>query len=276
MMLRNETRLAFIGAGHITSIILDSLVKAGTLPGYRVIASDPDREKLQRLRDKYQVSMAQDNVAALEAGDFIFINVRPQVVGQVIDEFCQKQIQRSKIIITLAAGIPIDAYDRLGDNLAVVRALPNPPSQVGMGIAALSFNPRVTENQKNAVFELFSCLGEYVVVDEDRINAIMALSSPAATCLFFDSLVEAGVNAGIDLETSTKVISQTIMGTMEVWKQRHASPNELLSEACTPGGISEQSVMTLEQRGFRNALLEAIDNAVLKAVELGDAVQKSS
>lgn len=274
-MALDERRLAFIGAGHITNIILDNLVKAEKLRTHRVIASDPEKNKLQRLYDKYEIIMAQDNIEAVDKGDFIFINVPPQVVGDVIDELSRKRLPKNKLVVTLAAGIPINAYESLGDNIPVVRALPNPPSQVGKGIAALAFNPYVKHKQKSDIFELFASLGEYVVLREENINAVMALSSPAATYLFFQSLIDAGVRAGIDRETSTKVVYQTIVGAMEIWNQRRASPHDLLSEASTPGGISVESIFTLEQYAFRAALNEAINNAALKAEELGDAVQKT-
>ncbi len=235
-MALDERRLAFIGAGHITNIILDNLVKAEKLHTHRLIASDPEKNKLQRLYDKYGIIMAQDNFEAVDKGDFIFINVPPQVVGDVIDELCRKRLPKNKLIVTLAAGIPINAYESMGDNIPVVRALPNPPSQIGMGIAALAFNPYVNDKQKSDIFELFASLGEYVVLREENINAVMALSSPAATYLFFQSLIDAGVRAGIDRETSTKVVYQTIVGAMEIWNQRQASPHDLLSEASTPGG----------------------------------------
>jgi len=274
-MALDERRIAFIGAGHITNIILDNVVKAEKISSHLLTASDPDKSKLQRLYEKFDVAMAQDNCDAANKGDFIFINVPPQAVGEVIRELSRKGLPENKLIVTLAAGISINAYDGLGNNIPVVRALPNPPSQIGMGIAALSFNPYVNDKQKSEIFELFSSLGDYVVLREESINAVMALSSPAATYLFFQSLIDAGIRAGIDRETSTKVVFQTIVGAMEVWSRRQVSPQDLLSEASTPGGISVESIFTLEQYAFRAALNEAIDNAVLKAEELGDAVQKT-
>jgi pyrroline-5-carboxylate reductase len=271
-MTLGEKTIAFIGAGHITSILLDNLVKAGNLQAHRLVVSDPNKDKLQQLHDTYGIVMAKDNPEAVEKGDFIFINVRPQVVGEVIDELSRKQLPKNKLIVTLAAGIPINAYESLGDNLPVVRALPNPPSQIGMGIAALAFNPFVTDEQKSEIFEFFTSLGEYIVLGEENINAVTALSSPASTYLFFESLIDAGVRAGIDREMSTKVVYQTIVGAMEVWNQRQASPQDLLTEASTPGGISAESISTLEQHAFKAALIEAISKAALKAEKLGDAI----
>jgi pyrroline-5-carboxylate reductase len=274
-MALDERKLAFIGAGHITNIILDNLVKAEKVYPHRLIVSDPEKNKLQQLYDKYEIGMAQDNLEAVDKGDFIFINVPPQVVRGIIDELSRKRFPNDKLIITLAAGTPINAYERLGDNIPVVRALPNPPSQIGMGIAALAFNSYVTDKQKGDIFELFASLGEYVILREENINAVMALSSPVATYMFFQSLIDAGIRVGIDRETSTKVVYQTIVGAMEIWNQRQVSPHELLSEASTPGGISVESIFTLEQYAFRAALNEAINNAALKAEDLGDKVQKT-
>ena len=103
----------------------------------------------------------------------------------------------------------------------------------------------------------------------------MALSSPAATYLFFQALIDAGIRAGINQETATKVVYHTIVGAMETWNQRQAPPHELLSEASTPGGISAESIFTLEQYAFRAALNEAISNAASKADEFGDAFRKT-
>ncbi len=270
-MALNERKVAFIGAGHITNIILENLTKTKIIPADSLIVSAPTKSKLQQLHEKFAITIAQDNFEAVNKADFIFINVPPQVAGNVINELSQMKVSNNKLIISLAAGIPIKAYNKLGDNIPVVRALPNPPSQIGMGIAALAFNKYVNDQQKNDVFELFGSLGEYAVLREENINAVTALSSPVATYLFFQSLVDAGVRAGIDHKTSTKIVSQTIVGAMEVWKQRHVSPQELLAEASTPGGVSVESIFTLEQYGFRAALNEAINKGALKANELGEA-----
>ncbi|MCP4367155.1 MAG: pyrroline-5-carboxylate reductase [Deltaproteobacteria bacterium] len=274
-MALNNRKIAFIGAGHITNILLDNLTRAKKISSHLPIVSDPDKYKLQQLGEKHKIEMAHDNSDATNKGDFIFINVPPQVAGNVIAELSQKPFPKNKLIISLAAGISINTYDRLGNETPIVRALPNPPSQVGMGIAALCFNAYVNDEQKKDVFELFSSLGEYVVLREEHINAITSLSSPAATYLFFQSLIDAGVRAGIDNKTSTKIVYQTIVGAMEVWKQRQVSPNELLSEASTPGGISIESIFTLERYSFRAALNEAINQGASKAQELGDAVQNT-
>jgi pyrroline-5-carboxylate reductase len=90
--------------------------------------------------------------------------------------------------------------------------------------------------------------------------------------MLFQSLVDAGIRSGINHETATKIVSQTIVGSMAVWQQRNATPHELLTEASTPGGISIESLFTLEKYAFKAALMEAIDSAIKRAENLSRSV----
>lgn len=268
MTLKNR-RIAFIGGGHITAMIIGNLMRTRTVSPGQIIVSDPDRDRLKTLCDKFSLSAATGNIEAAEKGDFIFINVLPQVVAEVIAELSRISIPSEKVIVSIAGGVPIHRYKPLGERLPVARALPNPPSQIGRGIAAVAFNPHVTDAQQDDILKIFVSLGEYVILKETDINTVMALSSPVSTYRFFQSLIDAGVRCGIDRETATKVTYQTIVGSLEAWKRRQMSPNLLIEEASSPGGISVESLYTLDRYAFGAAIQEAIYNAVRRAEELG-------
>ena len=258
-------RVAFIGGGHITEIIIKALTTTPIVAADHLVVSDPNTDRLDHLRRTYGVAALSSNPEAVSGANYVFVNVLPQVVGAVIEELSQTPFPSNKVIISLAAGIPMDRYKCLGEDVPVIRALPNPPSQIGMGITAISFNSWVTRKHVEEVSILFSALGEHVVLNESLINTVTALSTPATVYLFFQALVDAGVRAGLDSRTSTKIVSQTIIGAMEVWRRRQLSPQELLSEASTPGGVSVECLFTLEKHAFRAALSEAIHNGASKA-----------
>ena len=266
MALKQRT-IAFIGGGHITSIIIENLTRSKKTVGSQLVVSDPDPRKLESLQKEFAVQTADSNHRAVGAADFIFFNVLPQVVGPVLNELRKQKISKDKAIISLAAGIPMKTYAALGDNIPVVRALPNPPSQIGKGIAALAFNPYVTETQRNDVTELFSCLGTYVILREENINAVTALSSPVTTHLFFQAIIDTAVRLGIDRETSIKIAYHTIAGSMELWNTRQVSPYDLIGEASSPGGISTEIMFTLEKKAFKAIINEAIEAGCKKAAE---------
>ena len=101
MGLKDQT-IAFIGGGHITEIIVSNLTGTDKVVPQRLIVSDPLKEKAQKLKRAYGTSIAEDNMEAVFSGDFIFINVLPQVVGDVVEELGQIGFPENKVIITLA------------------------------------------------------------------------------------------------------------------------------------------------------------------------------
>lgn len=261
--------IALIGGGHITEIIIENLIESKTVSAERLIVSDPDKGRREHLSRTFSVLTSSDNVAAAGDAEIVFINVRPRVVNEVVEELARASLPEGKVLVTLAAGIPMEKYRKLGKERAIVRALPNPPSQIGQGIIAIVFNEYVSKIQQQEILELFESMGEIVILKEEQMNAATALSSPASILLYFESMIDAGVRMGMERETSLKIAYQTIVGVMEVCKRRQVPPHELLKEACTPGGISVESVATLDKYGFRDAISEAIRNATLKAEQLG-------
>jgi pyrroline-5-carboxylate reductase len=114
MALKQRT-LAFIGGGHITSIILENLTRSGKTAGSQLVVSDPDLQKLESLQKKFAVQTTESNRQALGAADFIFFNVPPRVVSPVLNELKEEKFPKDKAIISLAAGIPMKTYVVLGD-----------------------------------------------------------------------------------------------------------------------------------------------------------------
>lgn len=264
-MALEKKKIAFIGGGHITEIIVSNLTRQGPIPADHLIVSDPDKERLAELVNNYGAQSAKDNADAINQGNFIFVNVLPGTVPLILEDMRNASMTPRQVVITLAAGVPIETYTELGENIPVIRALPNPPSQIGEGVVALCFGEQITEDQRTDALELFGFFGSTVVIAEDLMDTVTALSSPAPVYLFFQALIDAGVRAGLDRKTATHIAYQTIRGSLAVWKSRKDSPTDLLNKACTPGGVSVESIFTLEKYAFRAAIQEAIQNATTKA-----------
>ena len=265
-----DHQIVFIGGGHIAEIIIHNLTQGGVVPPQKIMVSDPDPSRCQHLAARFEISIAPNNVAAVQIGDLILICVRPEVVEAVLPDLQMAKLRPDQVIISVAAGIPLHTYRLLGEEQPLVRALPNPPSQIGEGIAPLVFSSAVTPCQRQLVLELFSALGEWVEADEAYLNAITSLGSPVAPYLFFQALVEAGVGCGLPEPMAAQIAAQTITGSMAVWRSRQVPPNELIKEASTPGGVSVKSIETLEAHGFNSMVVDAILKGATRAAELGN------
>jgi pyrroline-5-carboxylate reductase len=263
-------KIGFIGGGHITEIILDNLITSRVVDPDNLIVSDPDGNRRDKLSEMFLVQTIPDNSEAVAWGDFVFINVRPQVVNEVVDELNRAPIPEGKVFISVVAGTPMAKYLKLRHDLPVVRAVPNPPSQIGQGIINMASNEYVSDIHKEEILELFESMGDVMILEEKYIDPASALSSPASVLLFFQSLIDAGIGMGLENELSEKIAYQTIVGVMEVWNKRQVPLDQLLEETCTPGGVSEEAVLTLAKHGFHTAVCEAIQNSVLKAEQLGE------
>lgn len=269
-MLTN-LRIAFIGGGHISEIIIHNLTARKEVPADHIIVSDPAEPRRQYMTERYGIRIANDNIKAAQSGDLIMICVRPNIVATIMPDLQAANLHSGQVLISVAAGIPLRTYEQIGNQPQIVRALPNPPSQVGQGIAPLVFSPAVTPENRERVLALFAALGEAVTVDEAYLDAITSLSSPVATYVFFQALIEAGVGCGLPDRLAEQVAAQTISGSMSVWRSRMVSPTELIQEASTPGGVSIESVRTLDEMGFKRAVKAAIMNGASRSEALGKA-----
>ena len=264
-------RIALIGGGHITEIILDNLIANQTLLPEQVIVSNRSGGKLRHLESRFGVTTTLNNLVAIQQADLILINVPPSNVPSVIQDLESADLNLSQIVISLAAGISLNRYGSLHLNQPLVRALPNPPSRIGQGVIALHFNQAVSDEQAGLVHTFFSTMGQVVTIEEAHFNVVTALTSPVATYLFFEALVDAGVRGGLKRPTATEIAAQTILGSMGVWQDGDSSPYQLMAEASTPAGISVESLFTLEKLGFKPTVMEAIAQGAARAEELGSS-----
>ena len=265
----NDRKIAFIGGGHISEIILTNLKRSREPLLGQIMVSDPVGTRLEKLSTNFPIKTTSDNQAAVRWADVVFINVLPQVVDEVIAELGEPRLWNKKMLVSIAAGVPIAKYARISEFLPVVRTLANPPSRIGMGVVALAFNPLVTATQKEEIKAFFSAMGDLVELDERLINAVTALGTTAPVYMFIEALIDAGVRTGIRRDAASRIVYQTLAGALEVWNQSGESPAELMNHATTPGGISAECLYWLEKNGMRAAIHEAVAEGTRRAADLG-------
>ena len=259
-------KIAFIGAGHITEIILNNLARNNYFARCEdILVSAPNRERCRELSEKFGFAIAADNRAAFVQASVVFICVPPAAVAHVAADLAGCD-PFGKTVVTIAAGVPISALERIHPDLAVVRTLPNPPSRIGYGILSVACNRNVDDGKRGVVMDILRNLGECLEMDEDGINIVTSLSSPAPVFAFLAGMVEAGVLCGLPREKAVKVAEHTVMGCLKIRENRpQATFADLIAEAGTPGGTSVESLHALDRHAFGAAIKEAYLAAADKA-----------
>ena len=112
--------------------------------------------------------------------NIIFFAVKPQVINKVIKDY-KKVYLKNKLIISIIAGKNISFFEHiLGNDISIVRTMPNLPASIGKGVTCLLANKKTNIKQKKYVEKLFNAVGKiFWVKDEtyiDKITAIFIIS----------------------------------------------------------------------------------------------------
>lgn len=267
-----DRRIAFIGAGNMANAIIKGLLRAG-LSRDKVTATVRRAEKKKELEDAYGIRVGHDNLAAARDAEVVVLCVKPQALDKVLVEIAPA-IDPSKLIVSVAAGVPIAAIERrLGAGARIVRTMPNTPCLVGLGATALSTGEHATKDDLTLATAMFDSVGLTTVVDEYLLDAVTGLSGsgPAYIFLIIEALSDAGVKVGLSRHQALKLAAQTVLGSAKLLLETGQHPGHLKDQVTSPGGTAIAGLHTLEAGGLRTTLIDAVEAATERARELGIA-----
>ena len=126
-LMQNYT-LAFIGGGNMTNSLIGGLITDG-FPASKIWVSEPSADKRDELNKKFNVHATQSNQEATQHGDVLIFAVKPQLLKTVATELTTIVHEKQPLVISIAAGVcePFDLRSWLGNQVAVVRCMPNTP-----------------------------------------------------------------------------------------------------------------------------------------------------
>ncbi len=201
----------------------------------------------------------------------ILIGVKPQMVEEVAMQI-QPAVTSQQLFISVAASVPTGHIERaLGPDVPVIRAMPNTPCLLGVGITAIcpgKFGEAAKHMEMASA--LFAVGGRTVAVDEKHMDAVTALSGsgPAYIYIILESLAEAGVKVGLPRDVATLLAAQTTLGAATVVLETGDHPALLKDAVTTPAGCTIDGILELEEGKLRVTLIKAVVKAAQRAKEL--------
>ncbi len=266
----SDKNLAVLGTGKLGGILLRAYLKQALFSPKHVTATVKHEEKASNLRKELGVKVVTDNRKAVKDADIVLLGVKPQVVGEVLKEIAP-ELSKGALIISVAASVPT-AYieQRVGDQVAVVRAMPNTCSIVGTGMTGICRGSHASPEHLEIAKAMFNAVGRTVVVDEKNMDAVTGLSAsgPAFAYIILESLAEAGVKVGLPRDVSTLLAAQTMKGAASVVLETGDHPALLKDSVTTPAGCTIDGIMELEEGKLRVTLIKAVVKATQRAGEL--------
>ncbi len=253
-------KIGFIGAGNMGSAILRGLVTGG-FRGSDILVYDTDSAKLMQLFDDCGVCMASAAVTVIEQADAVVLAVKPQILSSLLPGLSPALHTHSPLVISIAAGKSLSFLEEtMGDDLPIVRVMPNIAAKVGEGMAAFCGNGMVSDAHRSIVRLIFEAVGAVIELEERLFSAYSALAScsPAFTLLYIDALAQAGVRYGIAKPTALKIAAQSVLGTTRLLQETGEHPRALIDQVCSPAGTTIEGVCALQKDGFEKAVADAI------------------
>lgn len=270
-------RIAFIGAGNMASALIEGLIAAGTCTPERIVATDVRADALSALASRHAIRTVPDNAAAVRAADVVVLSTKPQVFSAVLPELAP-YIDASKLVVSIAAGVPIAVIERqLGAGVRVVRAMPNTPALVQAGATAIAAGAHASAADVEVAQAIFESVGIVERVPEALMDAVTGLSGsgPAYVFLLVEALTAAGVAVGLPEATSASLVGQTVFGAAKLLRESGDAPEALRRKVTSPGGTTAAGLDRFEQAGLREIVTEAVRSATERGRELGaQAVEK--
>lgn len=253
-------KIGFIGMGNMGYAMLK-----GTLNRFQasdILFSDVDKERMENVSKETGVEYVTSNAECVNKSKYIVLAVKPQFFDVVLKSI-EDVITSEHVVISIAPGITIqDIKDKLGENIRVVRAMPNTPALVGEGMTGVSYNPAdFSVEEKDIVEEIFNSIGKMKVVTENLMSAVVCASgsSPAYVYMFIEALADGAVRCGMPRSDAYEFAAQTVYGSAKMVLETKAHPGILKDMVCSPAGTTIEAVKELEDNGFRSSILKATE-----------------
>jgi pyrroline-5-carboxylate reductase len=261
---------AIVGAGVMGETLLSGLVRAGRRVD-QLLVGEKRPERATELEERYGVAVVS-NVEAATKADTLALVVKPQDMGEVLDEVAGA-LRPGQLVVSLAAGITTAFIEsRVPDGVAVVRVMPNTPALVDEGMAAISPGSHCDEAHLAEAEELMASVGRVVRIPERQQDAVTAISGSGPAYIFFvvESMIEAGVHLGLPRATASDLVIQTLVGSAKMLRETGTHPTVLREQVTSPGGTTASALRELEIHRVRAAFLAAMEAARDRSRELAE------
>jgi pyrroline-5-carboxylate reductase len=267
-----DKKICFLGCGNMGEALVSGLVQSGSAQPANIICTDVREERLEELRARYGVHTTPSNVEAVAQSDVVIYAVKPQLMAEVLKETAD-QLDMSKLIISIAAGVPLRAIESLlHKELRLIRVMPNIAASVKESATALSAGKHARKEDVELAMAIFNSVGKAVFLRENYL--MDAISGPAYIFIIVDALADAGVKMGLSRKDSQFLAAQTVMGAAKMLMETGEHPGQLKDRVTSPGGTAIAGIHTLEKGGLRTTLINAVEAATLRSKELGEMMIK--
>lgn len=270
-------KVGFIGTGNMGGALIRGYSKNHN--DSDIFVFDKDLARAKKYKDVAGVTVLDSLNNLVEKSDIIVLAIKPNIFEKILpaiknylNVLDEMSIDiSSKVFVSIAAGISIKYMkSQLGNDTKIVRVMPNLNSMLGLGMAGISRDDMVNDDEIAPVLDIFKSVGKAIEVDESLMDTVVGISgsSPAYAYMFIDALIECGVKNGMDPEEAKIFAAQSTLGAAVMVMESGIDTKTLVDNVCSPGGTTIEAVNTLRENGFAHGVHEAMTAAIEKSKKM--------
>ncbi|MEI7942640.1 MAG: pyrroline-5-carboxylate reductase [Candidatus Riflemargulisbacteria bacterium] len=258
--------ICFIGAGNMGEALIKGCLNSISADNLGFL--EANALKADYICKTYNIKRLS-SFSEISNYETLIIAIKPQNTPSVIKDLIPT-INKDTLLVSIVAGITIDYYQKHFPPLKIIRVMPNTPCLINKGISVICASDNCTENEKNIVGEIFSSTGKVMFMEENKINAVTALSGsgPAYFYHIADTYAKQAQSLGLDYNEALSLITNTMLGSAEMILQSKDSIEDLIAKVRSPGGTTEAALKKLQIEELNIIIKASISAANNRATEL--------
>lgn len=261
--------IGFIGGGNMASALIGGLIAGELYKPEHIFASAASTGTVDRLKGRFGINATLSNIEVVEHSDILILAVKPYMIFKVIDEI-KEALKKNQLVISIASGIKLSSLMERMPDQKIVRAMPNTPAAVNLGMTSLCTKSADDTQMKALVSDIFGAIGLTAWIDESLMHAAIAVhgSSPAYAFIMMEAMADAAVLEGMPRDKAYTMAAQSLLGAAQMVLSSGLHPGVLKDQVTSPGGNTIHAIAMLERDGFRSSIMRAMHAAAEKSREM--------
>ncbi|MBT0607289.1 pyrroline-5-carboxylate reductase [Aequorivita echinoideorum] len=264
-------KVLVVGAGNMGLTYAEGMAKSPLLNRRNLMIYDVSAEKIATLKELSYFDVFEKIEDCLPKADVVFIAVKPHHSEELFQSI-KEMVHNDQLFISLMAGVTIEKIQQSLGIKKVIRAMPNLPAKVGLGMTSFTEAKEVSRIELLMVRNLLDTTGEAIHVEnENFINASTGISGsgPAYVFYFMQSMMEAALKMGFSSNDSKILVTQTFEGAVKLFNESDLSPTAWMEMVASKGGTTRAALDSFEDNNVKELIKEAAYAAFNRATELG-------
>ena len=270
-----NSRITFIGCGNMGRSLIGGLIANG-LSVNAITGTDVNAEQRQTTASQYNIEVLEDNQQAVKNADVVVLAVKPQSMQDTLKPIKTPLSLEKPLLISIAAGIKLSHLGKwAGEDLAIVRAMPNTPALIQAGATAICANKHTSDAQRDLAEAIMRSVGLALWLDDEALmDAVTALSGsgPAYYFLVMEAMEKAATLLGLPQDQARLLTLQTAFGAAKMALESTHDAESLRKQVTSPGGTTEQALNVLMNGGIEDLFREALEAAQKRSAELATSL----